>query len=361
MRSRLRSRAAVRGLRMLRALRQRLRRLRFPVRLRVTRGGALFAAGAVGIGLAAINTGSNLLYLLVGAMMGFIAVSGWLSEQVIWGVKVRALPPRAVTAGSPSRVAYEIRNRNRWTPTYAVELEPPEGAGAFTPVVRPGHAVVVRTDRTFPDRGVVPLEQVRVTTSFPFGLFIKERTVRVSGEVVVWPRRDRKVREALAGAAGRRGRAAIGGGDAGARGEFRGLREYRPGDDPRDVHWRSSARLGEPLVREYEQDTAPATWICLDLGGPPGHRAEAGVEIAATLADRAVRRGDRVGLATSDVEVRPGPGRRQLERILDILARASFRPDAPAVRPPADPGRCVLVTQRGAPSGFGDTLTPETT
>ena len=67
-----------------------LRRFRIPVRLRITRGGALFVGGAVAIGLAAINTGSNLLYLLVGAMIGFIAVSGWLSERVIWGVKVDA-------------------------------------------------------------------------------------------------------------------------------------------------------------------------------------------------------------------------------------------------------------------------------
>lgn len=336
-----------------------LRRLRFPVRLRVTRGGGLFAGGAVAIGLAAINTGSNLLYLLVGAMMGFIAVSGWLSEGVIWGVEVKALPPRAVTAGVPARVGYEIRNRNRRTPTYAVELVPDEGERAFTPVVRAGHAVVVRTERTFPRRGVVPLRTVRVTTSFPFGLFIKERTVRVRGEVVVWPRRDRPIREPWAGAVGRRARAATGGGDAGARGEFRGLREYRPGDDPRDVHWRSSARLGEPLVREYEQDTAPAVWLCLDLRGPPGDRAEVAVEIAATLAERAVARGDRVGLVTPGAEIPPAPGRRQLERVLDALARARFRPDAGAVRPPVDPSRCVLVTQEAGARGFGAVVTPE--
>lgn len=336
-----------------------LRRFRFPVRLRVTRGGALFSAGAVAIGMAAINTGSNLLYLLVGAMMGFIAVSGWLSEGVIWGVEVKALPPRAVTAGSPARVGYEVRNRNRRTPTYAVEIVPPEGESAFTPVVRPGHAVVVRTERTFPRRGVVPLKEVRVTTSFPFGLFIKERTVRVRGEVVVWPRRDRRIREPWAGATGRRARAKVGGGDAGARGEFRGLREYRPGDDPRDVHWRSSARLGEPLVREYEQDTAPSVWVCLDLAGPPGERAEAAVEVAATLADRAIARGDRVGLVTPDVEIPPAPGRRQLERVLDALARARFRGDAGDVRPPVDPSRCVLVTQEAGSTGFGAVMTPE--
>ncbi len=338
---------------------QRAGRAVWGVRLRTTRGGALFAAGAVAIGLAAINTGSNLLYLLVGAMMGFIAVSGWLSERVIWGVEVKAIPPRGVTVGAPARVAYEIRNRNERTPIYALGLEPAKGSGAFAPMIRPGHAVVVRTERTFPRRGVVPLETVRVRTSFPFGLFVKERTVRVKGEVVVWPRRDRTVRDPMVGAVGRRARSELGAGDAGARGEFRGLREYRPGDDPRDVHWRSTARLGEPLVREYEQDSAPATWICLELAGPPGEGAEAVVELAASLVDRAVKRGERVALVTPDVEIQPAPGRRQLERILDALARATFRPGAAPPHPPVEPGRCVLVTQGPAADGFGAVVTPE--
>lgn len=335
-----------------------LRRFRFPVRLRITRAGALFAAGTMAVGLAAINTGSNLLYLMVGAMLGFIGVSGWLSEQVIWGVRVEALPPRAVTAGSPARVAYEIENRNKRVPTYAVELRTPDGGSGFTPMVRPGHAVVVRTERTFPRRGVVPLEEATVITSFPFGLFVKERKIRVSGEVVVWPRRDRQVREPLSGRSGLRAHTLAAGGDAGARGEFRGLREYRPGDDPRDVHWRSTARLGEPLVREYERDTAPSTWICVDLAGS-GDRAEAAAEIAASLADRAVARSDRVGLVTPDALIPPAPGRPQLERILDALARAEFRPDAPPVRPPVAPSRCVLVTAGRDPGGFGDVLTPD--
>lgn len=351
MRFRLPSRAALLGL---------LRRFRIPVRLRVTRGGAVFMGGAVAIGLAAINTGGNLLYLLVGAMMGFIAVSGWLSERVIWGVAVQALPPRAVTAGAPTRVAYEIRNRNKRTPTYAVELETPDGGRGFTPVIEPGHAAIVRTPRTFPRRGVVPLERVVVSTSFPFGFFVKERTVRIGGEVVVWPRRDRPVRETLSGEGGARARALAVGSDAGARGEFRGLREYRPGDDPRDVHWRSTARLGEPVVREYERDSAPSTWLCLDLRGPEDDAAEAAAEIAATLADRAVARGERVALVTADTLVAPGLGRPQLERILDALARAAFRPDAPAVRPPVDPARCVLVTRGRGAAGYGDVITPET-
>ncbi len=329
--------------------------LKPPRRLHFTRGGALFTAGALAIGFSAVNTGDNLLYLLLGAMMGFIAVSGWLSEQVVRGIEVKALPPRAATAGSPARVGYELVNGKRRVPSYALEIVDDAGGRTFAAVVQPGHAVIVRAERVFPRRGVYTLGRVRLATSFPFGLFVKERDVAVQGEVVVWPRRDRPVWEpATAGdQAVRRGRAE--GGAAGMRGEFRGLRDYRPGDDPRDVHWRSTARIGSPLVREYERDNAQVLWICLDLAVEEAERAEEAAETAAALADRAIRRNERVALETSDVTVVPGQGRAHLERIMDALARARFRPGAPPVRPPVDPATCVLVGARGVEQ-FGDSF-----
>lgn len=321
-----------------------LRRLKFPVRLRFSRGGAFFSAGAFAIGFAAINTGDNLLYLLVGAMMGFIAVSGWMSEQVVWGVKVMLVPPRGATARTPVRMTYELRNTRRRVPSYAVEVVEPDGGRGFTPVVRAGHTAVVRTERTFARRGVVTVEKVVVATSFPFGLFVKEREVKVRGDVVVWPRRDRNVPEPATSGDQARRRGLAASGAAGARGEFRGLREYRPGDDPRDVHWRSSARLGEPLVREYERDDARSLWVCLDLRTDDADRAEEAAEIAATLADRATSRNERIALVTSDHVIPPGQGRPHLERVLDALAYAEFRAAAPAPRPPVPKQACVLVT-----------------
>jgi uncharacterized protein (DUF58 family) len=309
------------------------------------------------LGVAAIGTGNNLLFLMLGGMLGFITLSGWLSEQMLRRLQVRRRTARA-TAGAPSRITYEVHNGNRQLPAYSVEAgEARSPSRGWIPVIEPGQGGTARAERVWERRGVYPLETVTLSTSFPFGLFVKERDVDVAGEVVVWPRTDRAVREPRpAGEKVRRAGETFAGA-AGARGEYRGLRPYRAGDDPRDVHWRTTARVGHPVVREYERDRSRALWLCLDLRSAGNEAAEAAVEIAAALAAAAVHRGDAFGLATQDGRVRPGAGGAQLERVLDALARVRFRADAPRLEPPVPAGECVLVTAGASGAGWGDVFT----
>ncbi|HSU17811.1 DUF58 domain-containing protein [Longimicrobium sp.] len=332
-----------------------------PRRLRFSRAGGVFTCGTLLLGFAAVGTGNNLLYLVLGAMLGFITLSGWLSEQMIRRVEVRRRPPRGLTAGHPARIAYEVRNDKRRLPSLAVEVGEAALPGrAWVPSVEPGATAVARAEVVFTTRGVFPLETVTLATSFPFGLFRKERDVEIPGEAVVWPRHDLPVREPRpAGERVRRAGESFAGA-AGARGEYRGLRPYRAGDDPRDVHWRTTARRGEPVIREYERDRSRALWICLDLRAEPGGLAESAVEIAASLAGAASRRGEPFALATADARVSPGTGAAQLERVLDALARARIRADAPAPNPPVPAGECVLVTARAGGRGrWGDVYAAE--
>lgn len=340
------------------ALRRRIRRwMRPPRRIRFSRTGWFFSAGSVLLGVAAIGTGNNLLFLMLGGMLGFITLSGWLSEQMLRRLEVRRRVARA-TAGEPARITYEIRNGNKRLPAFSVEAgEERSGARGWVAVIDPGQAGSARAETAWPARGVYPLETITLSTSFPFGLFVKERDVDVPGEAVVWPRTDRRVREPRpAGQRVRRSGETFAG-NAGARGEYRGLRPYRPGDDPRDVHWKTTARVGHPVVREYERDRSRALWLCLDLKSADGEPAETAVEIAASLAAAAARRGDAFGLATQDARVRPGAGAAQLERVLDALARARFRPEAPRLEPPVPAGECVLVAPSAPGAGWGETFT----
>jgi uncharacterized protein (DUF58 family) len=331
-----------------------------PRRLRFARAGGLFTGGTLVLGLAAVGTGNNLLYLVLGAMLGFITLSGWMSEQMIRRLEVRRRPPRALTAGAHGRIAYEVRNAKRRLPSLAVEVGEAGLPGrAWIAALDPGEAATVRAEAGWPRRGVYPLECVTLATSFPFGLFRKERDLELPGEAVVWPRHDRALREPRPGGERIRRAGETYAGAAGARGEYRGLRPYRPGDDPRDVHWKTTARAGQPVVREYERDRSSALWICLDLRAPDGDEAEAALEVAASLAAAAERRGDPFALATGDARVPPGSGPAQLERVLDALARARFRADAPRLDPPVPPRECVLVTAAAAADGrWGDVFTP---
>lgn len=331
-------------------------RLRAWRRIRFTSGGVAFTLGTMAVGLAAMNTGNNLLYLLLGSMLGFITVSSWLSEQAIRALRVERRGPRAVTVGHDLRLVYEVTNHKKRLPSLAVELSEsglPEVA--FLPHVPPlGHATA-RSVNSFVRRGIYPLGTVTLSTGFPFGMFKKERDIEIPGEIIVWPRTDRMVREPSPGA-GRAPRVGLSArGLAGTRGEYRTLRAYRVGDDPRDIHWKSSARMREPVIREYEQDGSETRWICLDLRAEPGDAAEVAVEVAAALASRAVAQQRPFALVAGNDLVEPGDGAGQLERALDVLARVDFHPDAPAPAPPVPTEVCVLVSVDGRP-GFGDVL-----
>jgi uncharacterized protein (DUF58 family) len=137
------------------------------------------------------------------------------------------------------------------------------------------------------------------------------------------------------------------------RGEYRSLRGYRAGDDPKDIHWKSTARLGAPVTREYDRDGSETRWICLDTRTEPGEAAETAIEIAAALAARAAQERRPFALVVGGLVLEPGDGPAQLERALDILARVDCSPSHPAPAPPVDPGACVLVSVRAQP-GFGD-------
>ena len=138
---------------------------------------------------------------------------------------------------------------------------------------------------------------MRITTRFPFALFVKAGRPALTDEVVVFPavRRSRGVAPPA-----RRER------DASARRRGRGndlynLRGYRSGDDPRFIHWRSSAKAEALMVRELEADTSQNTRLVLVGRGRRGAEAlERGLSEAASLAVALIRAGAGVELTGPD-------------------------------------------------------------
>jgi uncharacterized protein (DUF58 family) len=324
-------------------------------RISFTRSGISFTVGTFAVGLAAINTGNNLLHLLLGAMLGLLLLSGWLSERAIRKVTVERRFPHGLSAGEEARLSYRVHNGKRRLPSLSLEIDDEGLPGtAFADRVPAGGAVDVSAPTRFDRRGVVRLSKVSVSTTFPFGLFRKASDLTLPGELVVWPRTDHPLGvPTVPGRVRRESRPWRG--PAGPRGEYRGLRQYRPGDDPRDIHWRSSARRETPVIREYDRDASHTVWICLDLGAQPGDAAEEMLEAAASLAARAMDQGRRFGLAAGERLLRPGMGPAHLESILDALARVRFEPHAPPPAPPAEPESCILVSLQGRGGDrFGD-------
>lgn len=282
-------------------------RMRPPRRLRFTREGKFFVGITLGVGFAAINTANNLLYLLLGMLLALIVVSGIMSELSLRDLTVvRRLPLRA-QVGRPHLVEIEVFNHKTRVPSYAIEVEDlragqPADKRCFFLKISPKSAQVAAYRRTPSRRGRDVHVGFRIATRFPFGLFEKSREVPAEGELIIYPAVDPvTLPPAPAGRSpGAESTVARGHGE-----EFLGLKFMRPGEDPRDVHWRKTAALGQMVMRERARETRPDVTLSLDVLRASG----AGDEWLAAferrvrdVASRAVahlKRGDRVVVTTT--------------------------------------------------------------
>src|SRR5439155_14594703 len=103
------------------------RRFRPPRRLSFTREGRIIVFLSVGVGFAAINTGNNLLYLLLGWLLSFIIASGILSEMTLRALSVDRRPPPRIFAGEPFLMEVVIKNSKDTRASYSIEVEDLQG------------------------------------------------------------------------------------------------------------------------------------------------------------------------------------------------------------------------------------------
>ena len=285
-----------------------------------TRDGWWALGAAAGLAFAAMNTGNNLLYLLASLLLGLIVVSGVLSEQSLRGVRLLPVLPDELYAGRTALVAARVVNTKTWRTSYSVVLEGQgtlAGQRHWIERLDAGGERLVTWETPLPRRGRHRLPGARVTTRFPFGLFHKAGRVRLDDEILVFPAVTplaSSLRRALAAggprAAPRRGRGH----------DLYNLREYRSGDDPRLIHWRSTAKAGALMVRELQAETTRDSLIVLEVTGTDPERVERGLSEAASLAVHLLKTGGRVGVAGAGVGVPLGRGRGHARRILTELA-----------------------------------------
>lgn len=310
------------------APRKRRSRLRPPRALRATRAGWCFIAIVFGVGFAALNTGNNLLYLVLAMMLAFLVLSGLLSESSLRGLRVERRLPSALHARTEQRVTLRLHNDQARAPAFAISvddlIEAPEGPVAagrcFALRIAPGGCA----DRQYvfaPERrGDLRFDRVRASTRFPFGLFVKSLEIELPEDALVYPEVWTTPRRPGDPAVRPQPEAVEAGPQPGD--DVAGLREYAPGDGLGRVHWRRSARAGRLLVGEREGEASGALEVRLALD--PGASANAHEERIAEAASEAITHLDaglRVGLVGPGLRIPRGAGAAHRRELLTVLAR----------------------------------------
>jgi uncharacterized protein (DUF58 family) len=312
------------------------------LRARLTREGWYYLAVLSFIVGGAALCHVNLLVILGGMMLAPLLINWRLALACMRGVTIRRRPIRSVHAGQPLIVEFEITNRRRWLAAWMVAVEDHwqredveavssrsnrwtlvrnwlgrfftsptiTKATAFVPCIEPGETARLNYELLMSRRGHYSLGRFSVRSSFPLGLVEAVVTIQDEREVLILPRIGRlsaewtqRIAAAVSGEGERQLRHRAGDG------EFFAVRPWQTGDSTRWMHWRTTARAGRPMVRQFERESTATVALILDpyLPAEPtaGDRAryEAAISFLVTaLADLAQRDVPRLAVGVANTE-----------------------------------------------------------
>jgi uncharacterized protein (DUF58 family) len=239
----------------------------------------------------AMLTKQNTLLLVFALMAGPFIVNGQVTFGMLQAVLVERQTPKRAMLGELFPVEMTLSNRRPifalWMMTVRDEIyrseESLEASVLFTRV-SPRSSQTGSYDLRLTQRGRYRLGPVRVASRFPLGLVERSRMFVLPGEILIYPRLGRispRWRMRLSGATELVSQSQP------QRGvyndDFHSLREFRSGDNPRAIHWRSTARRGEMILREFHQNREHTLAIVLDLFRPAVSRLKADEQVELAL------------------------------------------------------------------------------
>ena len=329
----------------------------FPFSVRITREGILFLTGVLVLSLAAINTGNNLLFIVLAAMLSTIAVSGIISRNSVKQVSLSLQLPENVFAGERVSIKISITNMKRIFPSFSIRVEDPElnrkhsslfllirrlifhrlrqtadnetadramlRNAAYFPILRAGETRSELTVQSFPMRGIYSLDGFWISTRFPFGFFRRGERVAAKGDVLVYPvvQQISSFFHMLPFLPGHLEGLHVGPGE-----NLFSIRKYQETESARIIDWKATAKTAELMAREHARDEESKFCLILDTRIP--HQATAGsqddfekaVSLAASLAAHFLEEGAGLEYLTPYEYVPRGTGTDHLYRILRSLA-----------------------------------------
>jgi uncharacterized protein (DUF58 family) len=298
--------------------------------IRLTSEGTKFLLFTFGIGLAAINTGNNLFYLLFAMMLSLIVISGLLSEHCLRRLEFHRHVPDLIIANELTTLTLSVTNRNRHLPSFSLRFcDIVEGKdvdrGLTIPLLPAQNSMLLSYPLLATKRGQIRLEATRAQTLFPFGLFLKKGRYPAETHLLVSPPIkpltlrfvDELVSEGQGESIPQRGEGT----------QLYNLRLYRPGDDSRAIHWMTTARTSQLIVRETEAEDQRRITVILSIVAPEecDNLFERSVTFVASLLSQLTDRAYPVRLIVGTADSGLGSGSGHLLAMLRVLALCERR------------------------------------
>lgn len=272
-------------------------------------------AATLFLGVAAVNTGNNLLFLTVSAMLSFMAVTGLLGWLNIRHLRVSLRFPDEIYAGRETLVGIEVANRKKRLPSFLITASICGRESAFT-LIEAGKGESGTFVTSFSARGPQQVTPPVLSSPFPVNFFLRYSRAPVTARITVFPAPRPGTgfsppgKDDSAHASFFRGR--------GYEGDLVKINDYRGGEALKLIHWRLSAK--HEVFKVKELTTTAEEPVILEVEHLPGLDLEERLGLGAFLVNTLIKRGRAVGLKVGERVIAPAAHRSHRLKLLGELA-----------------------------------------
>jgi uncharacterized protein (DUF58 family) len=254
------------------------------------------------LGVSAANTGNNLVYMIVSALLGFMSLSGIFGRNNLSRVSVEVEFPEEIFARRDVPVGVVVTNLRRKMPIFLLRVRVGDSTVSF-PYLDGGQRETRYLTTNFQRRGRHEISGITVSSVFPFNFFIRFRYLSRQFSCIVFPElkkeellggnhRERKVR-------GERTSDKIG-----HESDIISIREYAYGDPLKYINWKATAKTGKLKTKEL---SAPSSRpVVIDFDRVLIRDLEERISVVAYTIHRLIRRNVPVGLRIAEKRYDPG-------------------------------------------------------
>jgi uncharacterized protein (DUF58 family) len=336
------------------------------------REGIVFLVIVAVIAIAALNTGNNLLFIILASLLAAILVSGILSQIVLSQMELDFVLPDHIFAGQPMISRLTVSNLKWVFPSFSLTISARSGgdgnkrirsekaplrqildAPVYVPYIPHRSSVTQHVEISFPRRGRYTQEGFRISSKFPFGLLRKSHEIPARKDILVLPdiQPTEEFYDILPLIGGEMENFYRGRGH-----DLYAIRDYLDGDSARNVDWKATAKAQAVKVREFTREDERRLLLVFDnvlpqTGSGLQEKFEKGVAFCACLAWHFYEIGAQMQFMADGFETSMAPAQEIIYPALEALALIE-----PSARVPT---RSLLSVIASAPRAFNIIITAQ--
>ncbi len=283
-----------------------------------TKEGIIFILLSFIVGFSAINTNNNLLYLIFGVMISLVVVSGFISMINLSRIDISLVSIPDIYALTPLSLVFRLKNEKLLVPSFSLTMQL-EDAKSFLIYLPSNSEREIGIKCFFKQRGWNTLPEMSLVTKFPFGFFKKWIKIDLAdSRVLVYPRineieiNDSSNKDHYTGETRYR--------KTGQSEELKSIRDYNPGDSRKNIEWKSTAKVGRMMVKEFAATDTKSARIVFDPDTENSMNLEHYISEKASLLAEYIKKGFSVDFIIGKKEYRAVYNSGQQKRILTMLA-----------------------------------------